>query len=266
MGQMPTFIGRRYGRIIVVFVKRREDDETMAFLSVNDPFVKELRRKRNECIQGYIESGVKEIWTPVIISGYDYSYSISNLSRVVRTETYHGRRKNDLLTPRLRVNGSTKHPTWSYYLSDNGMAQAYSIIDLVGTHFISKRGYNNKNEDMFSFYNIDALWDTTVFNIISDKNIDKRRHPKRIDLKRIHQACVCLETNYGTQAEIAEYCGISIASIRRLISRRDWTDISKYYNIDNYTSKQGYHFTSAVPETFPSPTEDELDALLSYMN
>lgn len=233
-------------------------------LPADDPIVVDMKRKRVECIKKYMdEEDFKEVWVPIKITGHDdYQYEISNLSRVRHIEElYKGFSEITNISPALSINSLTLHMSWRYSLWDGNRARKYRIEDLMGTHFINPNISIDDGRGRFDYVDRETLWDTTVFNIAPFSNVN---YNSKIDVAVVHKICLLLEMNYGTVVEISKECGVSTTTVMGIFRRKRYTEISKYYNIDNFKIKR-YTTTPGVWDRCQPLSEEDMDALLSYL-
>lgn len=71
----------------------------------------------------------------------------------------------------------------------------------------------------------------------SNYNNGKSKKQIKEKEKSINKICKMIESNNYTLKEIADMNGISVSMVCKIVKKKSWIEISKNYNIDNYTKK-----------------------------
>lgn len=172
--------------------------------------------------------------------------------------------KNNVLKKRKICKVKNKkdkdNPYYIVHLSVNNNSYNILVHRLVAGAFLpnpdNKPEVNHKDGNK-SNNNVDNLeWCTSKENIIhaysmglKKQNCGEKNHNAKIKKKEAKKICRLLEENKLTIKEISEIIGCNKSIIMNIRQKKAWTDVSKYYNIDNYSIKESTNGNKRMSES-----------------
>lgn len=172
------------------------------------------------------------IWKRIIIDGVETNYSVSNVGNIRNEIT-----KRNLI-PHMHK-GYTR-----ISITVNGKQYSILVHILVARAFIDNpdnKPYVNHIDGIKTNNSVINLeWCTPSENSIHAHKIglipNKNKSCKKTDKETVHKICKILETNPDKSlVQIAKDLNVSRHVVMGIFHKESFTDISKKYNIDNYT-------------------------------